>query len=164
MKSLNFQVLIPIIIYFIVVFVVGFYSMKFVNRAKNKAAGEKGFMDEYMTGGRDLGGFVLAMTLVTTYLSAGSFIGGPGTAYTQGLGWVFLAMAQMPTGYFTLAVLGKKFAIIARKINAVTITDFLRERYKSDSVVILTSISIVVFFIAAMAAQWVGPTVKCKIQ
>lgn len=156
MKSVNFQVLIPIIIYFIVVFVVGFYSMKFVNRAKNKAAGEKGFMDEYMTGGRDLGGFVLAMTLVTTYLSAGSFIGGPGTAYTQGLGWVFLAMAQMPTGYFTLAVLGKKFAIIARKINAVTITDFLRERYKSDSVVILTSISIVVFFIAAMAAQWVG--------
>lgn len=156
MKSINFQVLIPIIIYFIVVFVVGFYSMKFVNRAKNKAAGEKGFMDEYMTGGRDLGGFVLAMTLVTTYLSAGSFIGGPGTAYTQGLGWVFLAMAQMPTGYFTLAVLGKKFAIIARKINSVTITDFLRERYKSDSVVILTSISIVVFFIAAMAAQWVG--------
>ena len=96
------------------------------------------------------------MTLVTTYLSAGSFIGGPGTAYTQGLGWVFLSMAQMPTGYFTLAVLGKKFAIIARKINAVTITDFLRARYKSDLVVIITSVSIVVFFIAAMAAQWVG--------
>ncbi|MEG2788198.1 MAG: sodium/pantothenate symporter [Romboutsia sp.] len=156
MESINYQVLLPILIYFIIVFIVGFYSMKFVNRAKNKANGEKGFMDEYMTGGRDLGGFVLAMTLVTTYLSAGSFIGGPGTAYTQGLGWVFLAMAQMPTGYFTLAVLGKKFAIIARKINAVTITDFLRARYKSDLVVILTSLSIVIFFIAAMAAQWVG--------
>jgi sodium/pantothenate symporter len=156
MKSINYQVLLPILIYFVIVFLVGFYSMKFVSKAKNKSNGEKGFMDEYMTGGRDLGGFVLAMTLVTTYLSAGSFIGGPGTAYTQGLGWVFLSMAQMPTGYFTLAVLGKKFAIIARKINAVTITDFLRERYKSDLVVILTSISIVVFFIAAMAAQWVG--------
>ncbi len=156
MKYINYQVLLPIILYFIAVFLVGVYSMKFVSRAKNKANGEKGFMDEYMTGGRDLGGFVLAMTLVTTYLSAGSFIGGPGTAYTQGLGWVFLAMAQMPTGYFTLAVLGKKFAIIARKINAVTITDFLRERYKSDVVVILTSSSIVIFFIAAMAAQWVG--------
>lgn len=156
MKSINYGVLVPILLYFIVVFAVGFYSMRFVNKAKNSSSGEKGFMDEYMTGGRDLGGFVLAMTLVTTYLSAGSFIGGPGTAYTQGLGWVFLSMAQMPTGYFTLAVLGKKFAIIARKINAVTITDFLRERYKSDIVVIITSLSIVVFFIAAMAAQWVG--------
>jgi sodium/pantothenate symporter len=48
------------------------------------------------------------MTLVAIYLSAGSFIGGPGTAYTHRLGWVFLAMAQMPTGYYTLAVLGTK--------------------------------------------------------
>lgn len=156
MNNINYGVLIPILLYFLVVFAVGFYSMKFVNEARNSRNKENGFMDEYMTGNRGLGGFVLAMTLVTTYLSAGSFIGGPGTAYTQGLGWVFLAMAQMPTGYFTLAVLGKKFAIIARKINAVTITDFLRARYKSDVVVIITSLSIVVFFIAAMAAQWVG--------
>ncbi|MGX4600450.1 sodium/pantothenate symporter [Faecalimicrobium sp. JNUCC 81] len=156
MNSVNFGVLIPIIVYFIAIFAVGFYSMKFVNKARYSNNKNNEFMDEYMTGGRGLGGFVLAMTLVTTYLSAGSFIGGPGTAYTEGLAWVFLAMAQMPTGYFTLAVLGKKFAIISRKINAVTITDFLRQRYKSDIVVIITSISIVVFFIAAMAAQWVG--------
>ena len=109
-----------------------------------------------MTGGRDTGGFVLAMTLVATYLSAGSFIGGPGTAYTHGLAWVFLAMAQMPTGYYTLAVLGKKFAIISRKTNAHSITDFLRARYKSNAVVILASLSIIFFLIAAMAAQWIG--------
>lgn len=156
MDFINYGVLLPILIYFCVIFALGFYSMKYVNKARISSGKNNEFMDEYMTGGRDLGGFVLAMTLVTTYLSAGSFIGGPGTAYTQGLGWVFLAMAQMPTGYFTLAVLGKKFAIIARKINAVTITDFLRERYKSDLVVILTSTSIVAFFIAAMAAQWIG--------
>ena len=155
MKSINYGVLVPILLYFVIVFAVGFYSMKFVNKARNsKDANE--FMDEYMTGNRGLNGFVLAMTLVTTYLSAGTFIGGPGSAYTQGLGWVFLSMAQMPTGYFTLSVLGKKFAIISRRINAVTITDFLRARYKSDTVVIITSISIVAFFIGAMAAQWIG--------
>lgn len=155
MKSINYGVLAPILLYFVIVFAVGFYSMKFVNKARNsKDANE--FMDEYMTGNRGLNGFVLAMTLVTTYLSAGTFIGGPGSAYTQGLGWVFLSMAQMPTGYFTLSVLGKKFAIISRRINAVTITDFLRARYKSDTVVIITSISIVAFFIGAMAAQWIG--------
>ena len=154
MANVNWGVLFPLILYFIGVFAIGAYSMKFVSKASQNEG--EGFLNEYMTGGRDLGGFVLAMTLVTTYLSAGSFIGGPGTAYTHGLVWVFLAMSQMPTGYFTLAVLGKKFAIIARKINAVTITDFIRARYKNDALVVLCSLSIVAFFIAAMAAQWIG--------
>jgi len=155
MANVNWGVVFPLILYFIGVFIIGFYSMKFVSKASNQTEGE-GFLSEYMTGGRDLGGFVLAMTLVTTYLSAGSFIGGPGTAYTYGLAWVFLAMSQMPTGYFTLSILGKKFAIVARKINAVTITDFIRARYKNDALVVLCSLSIVAFFIAAMAAQWIG--------
>ncbi|TCO79393.1 sodium/pantothenate symporter [Marinisporobacter balticus] len=156
MTNTNWNVLMPLIFYFIGVFVIGFYSMKFVSKASIHEGEENGFLSEYLAGGRDLGGFVLAMTLVTTYLSAGSFIGGPGAAYTFGMAWVFLAMTQMPTGYFTLAVLGKKFAIVARKINAVTITDFIRARYKNDALVILCSISIVAFFIAAMGAQWIG--------
>jgi sodium/pantothenate symporter len=32
-----------------------------------------------------MGGFVLAMTLTATYISASSFIGGPGAAYKYGL-------------------------------------------------------------------------------
>ena len=122
MAGANLDVLIPLIIYFIGVYLLGFYSLRFVSRAARREG--KGFLMEYLTGDRNLGGFVLAMTLVATYLSAGSFIGGPGAAYSIGLAWVFLAMSQMPTGYFTLAVLGKKFAIVARKINAVTVTDF----------------------------------------
>ena len=154
MGAVNWGTLIPIIIYFALMYLIGIYAAKFLSTAKS-ADGE-GYMDEYMTGGRSTGGFVLAMTLVATYLSAGSFIGGPGTAYTHGLAWVFLAMAQMPTGYYTLAVLGKKFAIVSRKIEANTITDFLRERYRSDAVVIVASLSIIFFLIAAMSAQWVG--------
>ncbi|WZL72780.1 sodium/pantothenate symporter [Clostridiaceae bacterium 35-E11] len=156
MANVQWSVLIPLILYFIGVFAIGFYSMKFVSKASQGDGEGEGFLSEYLAGGRDLGGFVLAMTLVTTYLSAGSFIGGPGAAYTFGMAWVFLAMSQMPTGYFTLAVLGKKFAIVARKINAVTITDFIRARYKNDALVVLCSLSIVAFFIAAMGAQWIG--------
>jgi sodium/pantothenate symporter len=157
MDNLQWGVLIPIIVYFVFMYLIGFYAASL----NKKAAAKKGktgeaFIGEYMTGGRDTVGFVLAMTLVATYLSAGSFIGGPGTAYTQGLGWVFLAMAQMPTGYFTLSVLGKKFAIVSRKINANSISDFLKERYKSTAVHIIGSLSIVFFLIAAMAAQLIG--------
>lgn len=157
MENINFGVLIPIIIYFLLIYVIGLYAFSLLNKfKKSKTEDEGGYIGEFMTGGRDTGGFVLAMTLVATYLSAGSFIGGPGTAYTHGLAWVFLAMAQMPTGYYTLAVLGKKFAIISRKTNAHSITDFLRARYKSNAVVILSSLSIIFFLIAAMAAQWIG--------
>lgn len=157
MGNVNLQVLIPIILYFILMYFIGIYAARLLNAVKHRAQGEgAGYMDEYMTGGRDTGGFVLAMTLVATYLSAGSFIGGPGTAYTHGLAWVFLAMAQMPTGYYTLAVLGKKFAIVSRKINANSVTDFLRARYQSKAVVIIASLSIIFFLIAAMSAQWIG--------
>jgi sodium/pantothenate symporter len=148
------DVLIPLIIYSIVVFLLGFYSLRFVSRAARRAG--KGFLAEYLTGDRNMGGFVLAMTLVATYLSASSFIGGPGAAASYGLVWVFLAMSQMPTGYFTLSVLGKKFAIVARKINAVTVTDFLRERYESKFLIVIISVSLVFFLIASMTAQFVG--------
>jgi sodium/pantothenate symporter len=157
MSNVDFRVLVPIVLYFIFMYFIGIYAAKLLNKVKHKAQGDgSAYMDEYMTGGRDTGGFVLAMTLVATYLSAGSFIGGPGSAYTHGLAWVFLAMAQMPTGYYTLAVLGKKFAIVSRKINANSVTDFLRARYQSKAVVIIASVSIVFFLIAAMSAQWIG--------
>ncbi|WP_444510391.1 sodium:solute symporter family transporter, partial [Enterobacter roggenkampii] len=50
---------------------------------------------EYFLGSRSMGGVVLAMTLTATYISASSFIGGPGAAYKYGLGWVLLAMIQL---------------------------------------------------------------------
>ncbi len=157
MNDIRWGTLVPIIVYFVFMYLIGFYANSLNKRAsKNKGATGEAYIGEYMTGGRDTGGFVLAMTLVATYLSAGSFIGGPGTAYTHGLAWVFLAMAQMPTGYFTLAVLGKKFAIVSRKANANSITDFLKARYESHAVYIIASLSIIFFLTAAMAAQLIG--------
>ncbi|WP_163538785.1 sodium/pantothenate symporter [Gracilibacillus sp. YIM 98692] len=114
------------------------------------------FVFDYYLGGRSLGGFVLAMTMTATYGSASSFIGGPGVAYHEGLGWVLLSVTQVATGYFTLMILGKKFAILTQKYQAVTIIDFLKARYHSTLIVLLASFSIVAFLFSAMAAQWIG--------
>lgn len=103
-----------------------------------------------------MGGFVLAMAIITTYTSASSFVGGPGVAYNVGLGWILLSMIQVPTAFLTLGVLGKRFALIARRTDAVTITDFIRARYGSDAVVILASLALLVFFMASMLAQFIG--------
>ncbi len=117
------------------------------------------FINNYFIGGRSMGGFVLAMTLVATFTSASSFVGGPGIAYSKGLAWVFLSMIQVPTAFIILAVLGKKFAMIARRTDSVTVTDFLRHRYDSPVVVIILSIWLIIFSIAQMMAQFVGGAV-----
>lgn len=146
---MNWPVIIPLLLFLLVIFLIGFWASKYLTKTST-------FLQEYFIGGRQIGGFVLAMTMTATYGSASSFIGGPGIAYTQGLGWVLLSMAQLATGYFVLMILGKKFAIMARRYKAVTLVDFLKERYESKWVVILSAVSIIVFLFSAMAAQWVG--------
>ena len=146
---MNWPVITPLIIFLFIIFAVGFWSHKFVLKSHS-------FLEEYFLGERQMGGFILAMTMVATYGSASSFIGGPGVAYTQGLGWVLLAMAQLATGYFTLMVLGKKFAIVARQYKAITLIDFLKERYQSKTVVLISAASIIVFLFSSMTAQWIG--------
>ena len=106
-----------------------------------------------------MGGLVLAMTLVATFTSASSFIGGPGVAYEKGLVWVYLSMIQVPTAFIILGILGKKFALISRKTGAVTVTDYLRARYKSKAVVWISSICLVLFFVAQMMSQFIGGAV-----
>ncbi|MFM4648066.1 sodium/pantothenate symporter [Aeromonas bivalvium] len=145
---MNLELLLPLLIYLLLVLGIGYWA------SRRRRGGD--FMQEYFIGNRSMGGLVLAMTLVATYTSASSFIGGPGAAYKIGLGWVLLAMIQLPTVWLTLGVLGKKFAIIARRVNAVTINDMLWARYQSKAVVVLGSVTIILAFIATMVVQFIG--------
>lgn len=142
------EVIVPLIAYLLVVFGLSLWSIR------QRQTGN--FLNEYFLGGRSMGGFVLAMTLTATYISASSFIGGPGAAYKYGLGWVLLAMIQLPAVWLSLGVLGKKFAILARRYNAVTLNDMLYARYKSRLLVWLASLSLLVAFIGAMTVQFIG--------
>ncbi|MDR3074102.1 MAG: sodium/pantothenate symporter [Deltaproteobacteria bacterium] len=144
-------ILLPIVGYLALTLLLAVWCRRLMDRK-----GPVNFLEEYFIGGRSMGGFVLAMTIIATYTSASSFVGGPGVAYTLGLGWVLLAMIQVPTTFLTLGVLGKRFAILGRRTGSVTIVDFLYARYKSDAVVILCSLALLVFFMASMLAQFIG--------
>ena len=67
------EIIAVLIIYLFVVFGLLAYAMR------KRSTGS--FLSEYFLGSRSMGGFVLAMTLTATYVSASSFIGGPGAAY-----------------------------------------------------------------------------------
>ena len=150
--SKNAAVLVILIAYLLI-------NLGFGIRASRRSArenAESGFLSNYFAGSRSMGGVVLAMTLVATYTSASSFLGGPGLASSYGMSWSWVAGVQIGATFLTLGVLGKKFALISRRTNAVTINDYLRARYDSPAVVIVCGIAMVVFFTTQMIAQFIG--------
>lgn len=144
---MNKALIIPLALYIVANLALGLY----VSRKHRSQS-----LEDFYLAGRSLGGFVLALTLVTTFASASSFIGGPGIASRLGLSWVYLALIQVPTAWVTLGVLGKRFAIVARRTQCLTITSFLEGRYQSKGVARCASLALMIFFLAAMTAQFVG--------
>ncbi len=152
MSTEQIVILVVLIAYMAINMFLGIY----MSRRSAREHASSGFMQNYFMGSRSMGGLVLAMTLVATYTSASSFLGGPGLSASWGLTQSWVAAIQIGTAFLTLGVLGKKFAIISRKIGAVTVTDYFKARYNSPAVVILCGVCLVVFFLTQMIAQFIG--------
>lgn len=145
---MNLGVIFPLVIYLAFIFGAALYAYS------KRHQGD--FLTEYYVGNRSMTGFVLAMTTAATYASASSFVGGPGAAYKFGLGWVLLAMIQVPVVWLALGTLGKKFAILSRETNALTINDVLFYRYKNKYLVWIACFALLIAFFAAMTVQFIG--------
>lgn len=145
---MQINVVLPLCAYLILIFALSFY---YYTRPRIGS-----FLNEYFVGNRSMGGFLLAMTLTTTYIGASSFICGLGAAYKYGLGWVLLSMIQLPVVWLSLGVLSKKLAILARRYNAVTLNDILYACYQSRLLVWLASLSLLMPLIGAMTRQFIG--------
>ena len=143
---MQLEIIVVLIAYLFVVFGLSLYAMR------KRSTGN--FLSEYFLGSRSMGGFVLAMTLTATYISASSFIGGPGAAYKYGLGWVLLAMIR--TDDLALSGSSARSSRSARRYNAITLNDMLQARYQSRAVVWIASVSLLVAFVGAIAVQFIG--------
>ncbi|MCR5481552.1 MAG: sodium/pantothenate symporter [Clostridia bacterium] len=131
--------------------IVGIYT------GKKQEQGRLSFEKNYFIGGRSMSGLVLAMTTMATYTSVSSFVSGPGAAgLTYGYAQTWIAAVQVPVTFLVLGVLGNKMALVSRRTGAVTVVGYLKARYKSDALVIITSLLMVAFFIAQMIGQFTG--------
>ena len=139
-------------VYLVINFVIGIlYSKK-----KDKES-SMSFSKKYFIGSRGMNGFVLAMTTVATYASVSSFVSGPGAAaITYGFSQAWVAGVQVGAAFLVLGVLGKKFALVSRKTGAVTVAGYLKARYKSDALVVITTLLMIIFFITQMIGQFMG--------
>lgn len=141
-----------IVIYLIVNVIVGMVYSK-----RKDSLSDMSFSKKYFIGSRGMNGIVLAMTTVATYASVSSFVSGPGAAaMTYGFSQAWVAGVQVGAAFLVLGILGKKFALVSRKTGAVTIAGYLKARYKSDALVIITTLLMLVFFVTQMIAQFLG--------
>ncbi len=139
-------------VYLVANFLIGIFYSKRSEKKSNMS-----FTKKYFIGSRGMNGFVLAMTTVATYASVSSFVSGPGAAaITYGFSQAWVAGVQVGAAFLVLGVLGKKFAIVSRKTGAVTIAGYLKARYKSDALVVITTLLMIVFFITQMIGQFMG--------
>ena len=146
----NLVALVPLVIFLVLAL-----AVSLVVRRRTYVAGG-GFVKEYFIGNRALGGFVLAMTTIATYGSVSSFVGGPGQAWLVGWGWVYMAVVQVTALVLLYGILGKKMALVSRKLDAVTVIDVIRARYSSNALANVSAVVVVLFFAATMVAQFVG--------
>ena len=149
----NQMILLSILVgYLIFNTVLGMY----ISRKKDKES-KMNFEKKYFIGSRGMNGFVLAMTTVATYTSVSSFVSGPGAAgLTYGFSQAWISGVQIGASFLILGVLGKKFALVSRKTGAVTVAGYLKARYQSDALVIITTVLMLIFFVAQMIAQFMG--------
>lgn len=148
---MRWDVLLPLGCYLLVLIGVAYWAF-----ARRQAADAGTKSAQYYLGGRSLGWVVLVFTLLASGASAGTFIGAPGLVYDEGYGWLLAIMGQGPVAFVVLGLLGKRFAIISRKLGSVTVVDFLRQRYESPVVVGLASFGIILFLTVYMVAQFTG--------
>ena len=145
-------ILVIMIAYLVFNVVVGMWMANRQEKASTMSKEKK-----YFIGSRGMNGLVLAMTTMATYTSVSSFISGPGAAgMTYGYAQVWVAAVQFGTVFLVMGVLGNRLAIVSRRTGAVTIAGYLKARYKSDGLVIVTSLLMVAFFIAQMISQFTG--------
>lgn len=103
------------------------------------------FLSEYFLGSRSLGLWAFALTFAATSASGGSFIGFPALVYTHGWAVGLWIGGYMIVPIVAMALLGNRLNQVARRTQAITLPDVLRDRFHSP-VLGTTATGLIAFF------------------
>ncbi|MDD3994697.1 MAG: sodium/proline symporter PutP [Dehalococcoidales bacterium] len=149
MSSDSIQILIIMLVYLALLVGIGFYFSKRSN--KNS--------ENYFIGGRSLGPWVTAMSAEASDMSGWLLMGLPGVAYWLGLSdaiWTAIGLAiGTYLNWLLVAKRLRRYSVVAG--NAITIPEFLSNRYRENKKVILgiAAVFILVFFSVYAASCFV---------
>jgi len=152
--EINWLMVIPFLLYLALMLAIGVWASRELTSVSH--TDENKSISEFYLARRSLGTVVLMFTMIATWASAGAFVGAPGQGFKFGYFVLNLALPASGVLFLTLGGLGKKLAIVARKVDAVTLPGLLRARFQHPLVGICSAIFIVVFLTAMMTAQFIG--------
>lgn len=146
------SVIIAFVLYSLVLLLIADFSRRRMAKSRLDQ-----YVSEFYTGGRGMGSWVVAFMVAAGLCSAGTFLGSPGLAYSVGLVFPFVVMAQSFMNFVVLGQVGKKIGIIARRVDAQSYLDILTERYNhSNFVRWFGALAIWIFYTSNIVAQLSG--------
>lgn len=137
----NVWEILAMVLYLVLVVGVGVY---FFFKGKKQEEGEK----EYFLGGRNMGGWVAALSAGASDMSAWVLMGLPGSIYLLGLGQIWISVGLLIgtlCAWIFIAPRLRRFSIRAN--DSITIPQFLTNRFMSENIT-LQVVSAIVFAVA----------------
>ncbi|MCL6560426.1 MAG: sodium/solute symporter [Firmicutes bacterium] len=114
-------------------------------------------LNEFFIMGGSAGVLLAGLGYFATQYSISTFLGVPGTIYN--VGWAGLAVS-VPTAAFSMLVptflVGDRLLHLGKRHGFLTLSDYLADRYESDTLRVLTAIIAIVYLIPYMGAQTIG--------
>lgn len=140
------QVLLAFALYLAGVAALGIFSHRYLKRGE--------FLQEYFLGNRELGAWVLALSVAATAISGGTFMGFPALIYSHGWVLALWIASYMVVPITTVLLLGRRINQVGRIAGAVTVPDILRDRFQAPALGILASLIILLFLPFNLVAQF----------
>jgi len=114
-------------------------------------------MNGFFLAGRGLGSWVLAFSIMATYFSAASFLGGGGATYLYNLGFGAWLTAWHVIGVVLMWILvAKRLFDYASKTNIISVPDFIEHRYQSRRAKMVAAIVIILLFTLYLTSVYKG--------
>jgi sodium/proline symporter len=140
-------IIIAFIIYLIILILIGVWSSRF-----NKT------LDDFLIAGRKLGTWPVAISAQASDMSGWLVLALPGRAFMYGVSAIWTALSCALGTLFNWSVVARRLRRFTEKLRAISIPDYLEDRYKDDTHTIraISTVIIAVFMVAYVSAQLVA--------
>jgi len=140
-------IILAFLIYLIILIIIGIWSSRL-----NKT------LDDFLIAGRKLGTWPVAISAQASDMSGWLVLALPGRAFLLGISAIWTAVSCALGTLFNWSIIAKRLRRYTEKLRAISIPDFLEERYKDDthSIRAISTLIIAVFMVVYVSAQLVA--------
>ncbi|WP_308752111.1 sodium/proline symporter [uncultured Anaerotruncus sp.] len=132
-----------LIAYFAAMFIIGVAANR---KTKN--------VSDYYVAGRGLGGIIVALVYMSSLVSAGALVGWTGQASSYGVWFIFAGCAVTVATYLCWRLLSGKVMRLSKKLDLMTVPDFLEARFESKKARLISSLILLIFTVPLMVSQF----------